>query len=478
MRTGTIFQSLQPAGAWPETLKLRNIEWGVLMSLDGTCTVAQIQSRFNLSHAEAELVFNKLSAKGLIRELEVSFTEYISAEATSHDQEEKSYLAFIGGETPLAPPLMPSAASSPSTFSQQTARVIENSPPKDLPDLEVPGDIVSEQPKTTKEPEQPPITHPSETPRLIPDEPDAAEKLSLTFVDELQPGGVPLEQYSAISADSEWDKISSQLFDGAQASASESSAEPTDKPTQGAETLETDMEPEELLLNETETPMEQTELKASLAEDSAVETTFQGAELEEPAEPIVTVEATSEVQNEGVAFAQEKREKLPSQKSPLEKLVPKRIPVAPKKTQLHSLQPSLIRRPPHIHTKNFTPPPPPPLPSLEFPLTAGVTYPHVPVSPAPMSSPEFRVAASDKPLSLQAVTQFIFEHAKDENEGQLLVYQVFMRIPAALLEQSGLETFNFEDEYLVSDPKLQEAMLHAIEVVLDLTCTKEQFLVS
>ena len=133
MRTiqpGTVFELARNLTALSPSLKLRNVEWGVLFAVGGGHTVAQIGQRFGLSAAERDRAFLQLAASGLIRERKVSHGEYLLAMATVGDEEPKSLVQFLtAGAAMGSEPGVVASASPPR-------RAASPAPPPPAPDLD------------------------------------------------------------------------------------------------------------------------------------------------------------------------------------------------------------------------------------------------------------------------------------------------------------------------------------------------------
>ncbi|MCG8456433.1 MAG: hypothetical protein MI919_09135 [Holophagales bacterium] len=115
-----------------------------------------------------------------------------------------------------------------------------------------------------------------------------------------------------------------------------------------------------------------------------------------------------------------------------------------------------------------------PEPSLGFRPLSGP----VPVVSQELVSQEPPVPAARpmKRLSLEAVMRFIMNQAADLQAGQLDVYRVFIRVNTKLLRRNGITTLRFEDDHLVSDPELQDAITLSLERTLGLRCPEACFL--
>jgi hypothetical protein len=65
-------------------------------------------------------------------------------------------------------------------------------------------------------------------------------------------------------------------------------------------------------------------------------------------------------------------------------------------------------------------------------------------------------------MSLRAVIQHILHHASDPTEGQLAVYRVFMGIDTRLLKRNGIQSLRFQDDRVITDPELQNAISQSL----------------
>ena len=79
------------------------------------------------------------------------------------------------------------------------------------------------------------------------------------------------------------------------------------------------------------------------------------------------------------------------------------------------------------------------------------------------------------PLSLRAVMRFITEQSGDADAGQLDVYRAFVRVNPQLLRRNDITTLRFEDDRLVSDPDLQQAILASVQHVIGRPCPPDVF---
>ena len=103
LRHGTVYQLTQDLVSLPESLKLRNVEWGVLFAVTGEHTVAQISDHFGLEAGEQKNIFGRLLAEGLIAEREVSYGEYLRAASTVRDDKPQTLARFLRAGVTFGP---------------------------------------------------------------------------------------------------------------------------------------------------------------------------------------------------------------------------------------------------------------------------------------------------------------------------------------------------------------------------------------
>lgn len=100
----------------PEDLRLRNIEWGVLLAITGEHTAAQIAEAFGFDDEQRRAVFARLAENGLVEECPLSYSEYLRARATAGGDEPRSLASFLRAGVALPAP--PSTAQ-PAPDSRQ-----------------------------------------------------------------------------------------------------------------------------------------------------------------------------------------------------------------------------------------------------------------------------------------------------------------------------------------------------------------------
>ncbi len=97
MRKGTIFKVNTTLHDIPVDLELRNVEWGLLLAVDGKHTVAQLQHAFELSDEEMITALHALLATGLLDEVTVSLSSYLHAQSTVDHDQPKTFDKFLSG---------------------------------------------------------------------------------------------------------------------------------------------------------------------------------------------------------------------------------------------------------------------------------------------------------------------------------------------------------------------------------------------
>jgi hypothetical protein len=92
-----------------------------------------------------------------------------------------------------------------------------------------------------------------------------------------------------------------------------------------------------------------------------------------------------------------------------------------------------------------------------------------------MNISELRATTAPGPLSLRAVMRFITEQSGDADAGQLDIYRAFVRVSPQLLRRNGITTLRFEEDRLLTDPDLQQAILTSVEHVVGRSCPPDVF---
>jgi hypothetical protein len=67
------------------------------------------------------------------------------------------------------------------------------------------------------------------------------------------------------------------------------------------------------------------------------------------------------------------------------------------------------------------------------------------------------------------------DQSGDADAGQLDVYRAFVRVSPHLLRRNGSTAPRFEDDCLLTDPDLQQALLASVEHVVGRSCPPEVF---
>ena len=113
-------------------------------------------------------------------------------------------------------------------------------------------------------------------------------------------------------------------------------------------------------------------------------------------------------------------------------------------------------------------------PSLPEPIESAA--PPVVSVPPPFRPIHQRPArASARALSLKQLMAFLIGRARSRDQGQLDVYKVFLRVRRDALERNGITTLRFDDDRVVRDPELLEAIAQAVESVLGVSLPAEAF---
>lgn len=92
-----------------------------------------------------------------------------------------------------------------------------------------------------------------------------------------------------------------------------------------------------------------------------------------------------------------------------------------------------------------------------------------------MQIPDLPAPATPPALSLQAVMRFVADQSPDADAGQLDIYRAFVRVNPQLLRRNGITTLRFEEDRLLTDPDLQQALLASVEHVVGRSCPPEVF---
>ncbi|MEM1202185.1 MAG: hypothetical protein AAGN66_03035 [Acidobacteriota bacterium] len=299
-RPGTVFELVRDPADLPPDLVLRNAEWGLIFTITGEHTAAQVGDHLGLPPAERDAAFDRLRSLGLIRERPVNREEYLRAAATIRDDEPKTLAAFLRSRGPRVPDAEP---------------------------------VVTKQPQPETAPPPPP-------------EPQ---------------GPSPEEVLAALS----------EVTD--------------DRRTRAVPTFDRE---------------------ALLSFQPLAHPTTAAAPTPEPPAP---------------------------------------EPSAPE-------------------------PPAPETPAPE-PRPSGAPAPETPAPGVSEGAPDLPASR----LSVRALMQYILDRAADLHAGQLDIYRVFIRVNTKLLKRNGIHTLRFEEDRLISDPELQDAIAASMQRTLGLPCPREIF---
>lgn len=138
IRPGTVFQIARELRQLPESLKLRNLEWGLLFAITGEHTVAQLGTHFGLAPAERDAAFARLQAKGLIQERELSLSQYLRAAATLGDDQPKSLARFLRAGSALGATAPAAAVPAPATPGPAAKAPAKTTPTTPTPTVKAP----------------------------------------------------------------------------------------------------------------------------------------------------------------------------------------------------------------------------------------------------------------------------------------------------------------------------------------------------
>ena len=79
-------------------------------------------------------------------------------------------------------------------------------------------------------------------------------------------------------------------------------------------------------------------------------------------------------------------------------------------------------------------------------------------------------------MSLKALMDFIMSYAGgDSSAGHLMVYRVFMRIETRLLKRNGIHSLRFQEDRVVADMELENALLESVKSALGVACPDNVF---
>lgn len=129
---------------------------------------------------------------------------------------------------------------------------------------------------------------------------------------------------------------------------------------------------------------------------------------------------------------------------------------------------------------------PPPVTATPNPPQVPQVHPLPPAAPIAQFSPFIplpsrgalpaQATRGGRKLNLKAVMNFIVNHVGgDVNAGQLAVYRVFMRVDTKLLKRNGITSLRFQEDRIVSDAELEEAVLGSTRKALGVGCPDDVF---
>jgi hypothetical protein len=127
-----------------------------------------------------------------------------------------------------------------------------------------------------------------------------------------------------------------------------------------------------------------------------------------------------------------------------------------------------------IDTPPAAPPPEPAAPASDLDLD-GFEPLALPEEEIDMAIPDLPIPAAPPVLSLRAVMRFVSEQSGDADAGQLDIYRAFVRVNPQLLRRNGITTLRFEEDRLLTDLDLQQALLSSVEHVVGRSCPPEVF---
>jgi hypothetical protein len=94
----TILVRSAPLESLPAELRLRSLEWSLLLATSGRHTVAQIGAHFGLAAEVRDATFAALVARGLVEERPVTLDEHRAALATVAPDEPRTLTDFLAQE--------------------------------------------------------------------------------------------------------------------------------------------------------------------------------------------------------------------------------------------------------------------------------------------------------------------------------------------------------------------------------------------
>lgn len=362
MREGTIFQLAVKPKDFPAGLRLRNLEWGVLFAVDGTTPVGQLRRAFALGEEEIGAICTLLLEKGLIREREVSLTEYMAAQTSANGKQSQTLLELLQGGTALR-----------AMTSEIGRGGASHLPGQSLAAGGTPSAMQGA--KITPMPVPPPLP-----PEAFDQAKGGGESASGSPEDVRSTPAAQQNGHGGVNGFASTPDAYRHTPNGAGASAATL--------PQAAAAL------------------------AALAEAPA-DAPVTPAII--PFTPLHTVSATNTADSSST------------------------VTIMPNAS---------------VNGSN---------PRVEQTVTG-------PVSGAPQQG------ARRMRLSLKNVVEFVLGRAPDLNAGHLDVYRIFIRVNTQLLKRNGIHSLRFEEDRIITDAELQEAILNSVQKTLGVSCPREVFI--
>ena len=421
MREGTIFQLALKPKDFPAGLRLRNIEWGVLFALDGTTPMGQIRRVFGISEEDLEPICALLLENGLIREKPVSLSEYMAAQTAASGKKTLSLLEMLQGGTAIRAltldtgkgPAQPLNASAGQSSSMQAAKLTPPPLPPEALVAMAQRPEDSVEPLLEPEPMQPAYGGPSPSAPLLP------------------PVG-PSYNAGGITGQSGSGSMSAQTISQPKPLSPGPVASAPRKPMISSASATAILGKVTPLLSSP--PMgTSVALNRISSTDSSV--------LAAVPSPVTTETDTADATASIINPASEVHGFLESDYAA-------EIPPTADLTVAEAL--------PAVETEGEG------MPALSMPPI---------VIPLPVP-----VGAGRRRLSLKNVIEFILTRADDENAGQLDVYRVFIRVNTRLLKRNGVHSLRFEEDRVITDIELQDAILASVERTLGEACPTSVFM--
>lgn len=99
----SVFELVRPLAEVPEALRLRALEWRLLLAVTGRHSVAQIGAVFGVEPDLRDRTFAALLERGLLAERELSRTEFERARGAVDADEPRTLAAFLADEPSFQP---------------------------------------------------------------------------------------------------------------------------------------------------------------------------------------------------------------------------------------------------------------------------------------------------------------------------------------------------------------------------------------